>query len=147
MKHRALLAASLVLVAGSAVACGGDAPADATEKTYCDAYDSLFEDMSSMTEADDGAVVAAIKEWGRKMRETGTPENISEEAREGFEKSMDMIGQLDDKASAADFDKLDDDLSEAERKAVDAFDTYTTDTCGSPLDDLEMPAPPEIEKE
>lgn len=144
MSHHALHAASLVLTALAAVGCGGQAPADASQEKFCGAYDSLFEDMGAMAEPDEGELIATIKAWGRRMQETGTPEDIPEEARRGFESSMEMIEELDEETTAEDFDKLDEQLSDAERDAVEAFDTWTTETCGSPLDDMELPDMPEL---
>jgi hypothetical protein len=145
----ALLAASLVLVGGSAVACSGDAgegggaPTDASRDDYCASYQSLFSDMSTMTDATDRQIIAQIKEWAATMEETGTPEDMSDDARAGFETTISLIGDLDDDARAEDFEKIDADLSEEQTAQVDEFDTYTTETCGSPLDDMEPPAMPE----
>ncbi len=144
----ALLAATLVLVGGSVVACGGGgaegAPTDASEKDFCGGYQSLFSDMSGMTEASDKEVIAKIKDWGTTMQETGTPEDISDDARAGFETTMSLIDDLDEDAEQADFEKLDDDLTKDETAQVDAFDTYTTDTCGSVMENME---PPELPSE
>jgi hypothetical protein len=147
MKHR-LLAASLVLVGGAAVGCGsGGAPTDATEEEFCDGFSSLFTDMAELADADDAEIVRGIKDWAATMEEIGTPEGISDEEREGFERSLQLISDLDEDASPEDFEKLDEELSEEEQDAVDAFDTYTTDTCGSPLEDLEAPESPETPAE
>jgi hypothetical protein len=147
----ALLAASLVLVGGSAVACGGDdaggAPTDASEKDYCASYQSLFTDMSSMADASDKEIIAKIKDWAATMQETGTPKDMPKDARAGFETTISLIDELGDDARAKDFEKIDEDLSETETKQVDDFDTYTTDTCGSPLDDMEPPTLPETPAE
>lgn len=144
MRHHASLAASLILAAGSVAGCGGDAPSDASEEKFCDAYDSLFTDMGSLAEPDEGELVATFKAWGEKMRETGTPDDIPEKAREGFEASLEMIEELDESVTPEDFDKLDQQMSEAEKDAMDAFDIWTTQTCGSPLDDMDMPDMPEL---
>jgi hypothetical protein len=145
----ALLAATLVLVGGSAVACsggagdGGGAPTDASQDDYCAAYQSLFSDMSTMTDATDRQIIAQIKDWAATMEETGTPEDMPDDARAGFETTVSLIGDLDDDARPEDFEKIDADLTEEQTAQVDEFDTYTTETCGSPLDDMEPPAVPE----
>lgn len=143
----ALLAASLVLVGGSAVACGGSsdgAPADASEKDYCAGYTSLFEDMSTMAKASDKEVIAKIKAWATRMEDTGTPEDMPDDARAGFETTMRLINDLPEDAQQEDFEKIDEDLTEEQNKQVEKFDTYTTDTCGSPMDNV---APPEMPSE
>lgn len=145
MKH-ALIAATLVLVGGATVGCGSDggsgAPADASEKDFCASYTSLFEDMTGMTDATDKQIIAKIKDWGTAMQETGTPKDISDEARAGFETTMDLIDSLDEDSTKEEFQKIDEDLTQKEKDGVEAFDTYTTDTCGSPLDDAEVPEIP-----
>ncbi len=143
----ALLAASLVLVGGTALGCSGGgggagAPTDASEEDYCAGYQSLFDDMSTMADATDAEIIAQIKDWAATMEETGTPEDMPEDARAGFETTMTLINDLDDDAQQEDFEKIDEDLSEDETAQVDEFDTYTTDTCGSPMDNLEVPEIP-----
>jgi hypothetical protein len=143
----ALLAASLVLVGGSAAGCAGGsasgAPTDASEADYCATYQSLFTKMSTKTDATDKQIVAEIKDWAERMQKTGTPKDIPKDARAGFETTISLIDDLDDDAKPDDFEKIDEDLSETETTQVDTFDTYTTDTCGSPLDNMEPPAMPE----
>lgn len=141
----ALLAASLVLVGGTALGCsggGGGAPTDASEEDYCASYQSLFDDMSTMTDATDAEIIAQIKDWATTMEETGTPEDMPEDARAGFETTVTLINDLDDDAQQEDFEKIDEDLTEEETAQVDEFDTYTTDTCGSPMDNMEVPEIP-----
>lgn len=142
----ALLVASLVLVGGSAAACGGGgsggAPTDASVDDFCQSYRSLFTDVSTMEGASDKEIIAKIKDWGASMQETGTPEDISDDARAGFETTMTLIDDLDADAKQSDFEKLDDDLSKDETAQVDEFDTYTTDTCGSVMDNVEPPELP-----
>lgn len=130
-----LIAATLVLVGGTAAGCGGGAPADASEKDFCDSYNSLFKDLTGLdADSDDKEIVVKIKAWGEKMEEIGTPEEMPEEAREGFDTTVALIKDLDEESTQEDFAKIDDDLSEDEKAQVDAFDKFTTDTCGSPLD-------------
>ena len=148
----ALLAASLVLVGGTALGCSGGgggagAPTDASEEDYCAGYQSLFDDMSTMADATDAEIIAQIKDWATTMEETGTPEDMPEDARAGFETTMTLINDLDDDAQQEDFEKIDEDLSEDETAQVDEFDTYTTETCGSPLDNMETPEMPETPAE
>ena len=141
----ALLAASLVLVGGAALGCSGGsdgAPADASEDDYCASYRTLYADMSTMTEATDAEIIAKIKDWGATMQETGTPSDMPDDARAGFETTLGFIDGLADDATAEDFEKMDSDLSEEETQQVSEFDTYTTETCGSPLDDMEVPEMP-----
>ncbi len=144
MKH-ALLAAALVLVAGGVVACGGGdsggAPADASQADFCGGYESLFTDMAALSEGgeppSDEATLEAVKTWAGRMSDIGTPEDISDEARGGFELTMDQVSDLDlDELRETSLDDLGADVSDEEKAQGEAFNTYLTDTCGNPLEDL-----------
>lgn len=131
----ALILATLALL-GGATGCTGGAPTDAAAADFCDSYNSLFTDMARLRDASEQEVIATIKAWGARMEETGTPEDISEEARAGFEETVAMIGDLEAGASQEDFDKIEQDLTDEQKQQVDEFDKYTNDTCGSPADQL-----------
>ncbi len=143
MKH-ALLAAALVLVAGSAVACGGDAggaPTDASKADFCDGYQSLFTDLAAMSEDGDAPSEAdslkAVKSWAKEMEDIGTPEAMSDDAREGFELTLDEVGDLDlDELKDTSLEDLGADITDEEKKQAEAFTTYVTESCGNPLEDL-----------
>ncbi len=158
----ALLTASLVLVAGTALACGDDTgkdtgyetgsdsrddggtaasaesgpPADASEEDFCANYQSSLEKVGAAAAAGggDAEYVAAVKEWGAAMEETGTPADVSAAARSGFETMVTMISDLADTATQEDFDAIDADLSDEVKAQVDEFETYTTETCPSPIE-------------
>ncbi|PVG82288.1 hypothetical protein DDE18_12385 [Nocardioides gansuensis] len=139
---KALVAATLVLVGGAAVGCGGGAPTDATDEAFCDAYSSLFADAAELGDADDATIIKRVKEWGAEMEKAGTPADIPDDARAGFEKTVEEIDDLDADASQEDFEKLEEDYSDEEKRQAEAFAKYTTDTCGSPLDHIEVPEAP-----
>lgn len=135
MKH-ALIAASLVLVAGTTVGCGAggssSSPDSASTDDFCTAYNSLFESFSGATATpSDAESVKAIRDWADKMKEAGTPSDIPDDARHGFELVLDTIDKVDDNASQADIQKLGDDLSADDKKASEAFGAYATKTCPS----------------
>jgi hypothetical protein len=144
-----LLTASLVLAGASLVGCGGGdggdggAPTDASKDDFCKQLTSLFSDLGTMADATDKEAVAAIKNWARDLEKVGTPETMSDEARDGFELMLDQVADLDEDDTTEDFQKLDDDLSDSEKEAVSAFEKYTTDTCGGmDLPDQELPEIP-----
>lgn len=129
MKH-SLLAASLVLVAGTTVACGGGAPTDASEGDFCANFEAITKDLGDLgADAKDEDVVKALKGAGDQIEETGTPKSMSEEARKGFEITVKLIKELDDDATQDDVSKLDEKLSDTEKKQEEAFNTYISDTC------------------
>ena len=90
----------------------------------------------------------AVKDWGKKIEEVGTPEDISDDARKGFEAVVEQAKEID--ASDFSIEKLEElekggaDASAEAKKQAEAFGNYLTETCGNPMDDLEMPEMPEI---
>jgi len=128
---RTLLAASLVLVAGTSVGCGGGPPTDASKEDFCGVFEDFDKTLSEMdAEASDEEFVKALKDVGEELEEVGTPEDIPDDARRGFEKTLEMIADLEDDATQEDMDKIEDELSEDEQKDTDAFDEYQAETCG-----------------
>lgn len=154
VRARLALTSTVLLVGAATSACGGGgAPADASEKDFCDTQSSLFndllpEDMANPELPSNEEMAQAVKDWGQELEEIGTPEGISDDARAGFEQLVEQAGEID----AADFtiDQLEEleqggaDASEAAQREADAFADYLTETCGNPLDDIEMPEMPEL---
>ncbi len=155
VRARLALTSTVLLVGAATSACGGGggAPADASEKDFCDTQSSLFndllpEDMANPELPSNEEMAQAVKDWGRELEEVGTPDDISDEARAGFEQLVEQASEVD----AADFtiDKLEEleqggaDASEAVQREAEAFSDYLTETCGNPLDDIEMPEMPEM---
>lgn len=143
MKH-ALIAASLVLVAGTVAGCGGDSstsssqdkgapsgpPTDASVSEFCGTFKSIGQDVAKLgKDAKDTEIVAALKKAGTQLDDTGTPKNITSDARQGFQITVKLIGGLADNATQADVGKIDDSLSATEKKQEDAFNTYVAATC------------------
>lgn len=136
MKH-ALIAASLVLVAGTTVGCGDNngssdsaAKADTSEKDFCANFAAVSKDLSTLgANAKDSDIIKAVKEAGKKIEDTGTPKGISDDARKGFEVETKLIDDLDSSATKEDLSKMDSQLSATEKKQVQAFDKYVSDTC------------------
>jgi hypothetical protein len=122
----ALLAASLVLVAGTATACGGGAPTDASEKDFCAAITKVGESYGDDPEK---PAIKDIKDSVADLGDVGTPEGIPDDAREGFEIVVDAIAGLDDDASDEDLKKAGEDFSGDDEKKSDAFDEYVSETC------------------
>ena len=153
-RTRLTVSAAVLLVGAVASACGsgggGGAPTDASEKEFCSTQTSLLEDLipkDMTTLPSDEDMAKAVKDWGKKIDEVGTPEDISDDARKGFERIVEMAGDID----PADFsiEKLEEleaggEKASAEaKKQADAFEKYLTETCGNPFDNLDMPEMPE----
>lgn len=126
----ALLAASIALVAGTTVGCGGGPPTDASKADFCGTFDDFYADAAKLGEdSKDSDIVKALKDVGEKLEEVGTPEDMSDDAREGFELTVQAIKDLDDDATQEDIEKIDKGFSDDEQKSVDAFDEYLSTTC------------------
>src|SRR3990170_716736 len=112
-----LSGAGLVLVVGLTAGCGGGggAPADASEEEFCTSYQSLLSDLDLTSEPSEADMVAALKAWAEDMLETGTPDDISDEEREGFDLTTDLVADLDDDATEEDFEALEESVSDDEQ--------------------------------
>ena len=120
--RRLLAAAGLILVAGTMTACGG-APVDASEADFCKAVEAAPSDEKPSQ--DD------VDEWVDELNDTGTPDDIGEDERNGFEV---FVEALDD----ADVDDLDDETSfedvvedSDDREDVEKFFAYYAETCAA----------------
>jgi len=137
IKRPAAAAGAAVLLAFSLSACGG-APTDASKDDFCEALndESVFEDADA---SDVGAYIDALKEQGENLEEVGTPDDISDDGREGFEIYIDAVKDLDadDFESLDDLDSIEDDYSDEENDQVDAFFEYGSDNCTPDVPDVE----------
>jgi len=131
MKAAALTIASLALVLTGVAGCGDDGPpTDASTADFCADFESFGEDLDALGDDPDAAdVLTSFKASADDMLDTGTPEDIPDDAREGWEITMDAIQDLDDDASLEDLEGVDSDFSESEQKKSDAFDEYLGETC------------------
>ncbi|KQP63733.1 MULTISPECIES: hypothetical protein [unclassified Nocardioides] len=132
--RRGAAAGSLVLLASMATACGGSddgasTPDDASSDDFCSTYSEIISSTADQEEPDAGA----IKDFADQLAEVGTPENISEDGREGFEIFIDTINELPDDASAAEIEDFDPDISDEDDAKVDAFFEYTATECADAL--------------
>ena len=115
-----LAAAGLVLAAGTLTACGSP-PDDASVGDFCQAVAAApIQDEPSQDDID---------EWHDTLDDTGTPEDISDDERNGFEV---LVEALDD----ADVDDIDDDpdfndvvKDSDDRKDIEKFFAYVAETC------------------
>lgn len=139
MKY-ALVAASLVLVAGSTAGCGGGAPTDASTADFCGVFEDFYEKVGELgADAENSDIVKALKETGEDLEEVGTPEDMPDDARAGFELTVETLSGLDEDASEADLEELEKEFTDEETEQSDAFDEYLDKTCEEPSE----PAPEE----
>lgn len=133
IKRPAATIGAAALLAFSLTACGG-APTDASKDEFCEAIDkagqAAFEDID-LENPDEEAFVDALKESAEDLEEVGTPEDISDDAREGWELTIEAVKDLDaDDIDFEDPELISDEFSEDEQKKVDAYDEYENETCG-----------------
>ena len=154
-RTRLALSSAVLLVGAVTTACGGGgsgAPADASEEEFCDAQSSLLEnllpeDMTNPEMPSNEDMAQSVKDWGAEIEEVGTPEDIPDAARAGFEAVVEQAKEID--ADDFDMEKLEElemggaDASAEVKEQAQAFSDYLTETCGNPIDDLEMPEMPE----
>ncbi|MBL0746534.1 hypothetical protein [Nocardioides baculatus] len=155
-RTRLTVSATVLLIGAAASACGGGAgggaPTDASEKEFCQTQSSLLEDllpedMANPELPSDEQMAEAVKDWGSKLEEVGTPEDIPDDARKGFEAVVEQANEID--ASDFSIEKLEEleaggkDASAEAKKQAAAFEKYLTDTCGNPLDNLDLPEMPD----
>ncbi len=119
--------AALALVLGGATACGSDepsaAPDDASAEDFCGVYADIEDSGGDDLEAAQDAV--------DRLVEVGTPEDIPDDARAGFETLGELVRQADDQD---DLETLGEDLGEQVQSDFLAFIGYVTQTCADELD-------------
>lgn len=157
IRTRLTMTTAALLVGAVASACGGGggsgAPSDASESDFCDTQTSLFadllpDDMTNPEVPSNEEMAEAVKGWGEKLEEVGTPQDIPDDARQGFEAVVQEAKEID----AEDFtiEKLEEleqggeDASAEVKEQASAFSDYLTETCGDPMEDLELPEMPEM---
>src|SRR5918993_448707 len=145
-----------LLVGAVTTACGGGgggAPPDPSEKGFCAPPSSLVEnllpdDMADPEMPSNEDMAKAVQDWGAEIEEVGTPEGISDDARAGFEAVVEEAGDIE--ASDFTMEKLEElemggaDASAEVKEQAQAFSDYLTETCGNPMDDLELPEVPDM---
>ncbi|MDI6911413.1 hypothetical protein [Nocardioides sp.] len=127
------LMAALTACGGSDGGSGAQAPDDASTDDFCEGFNGLFAKvLSQATSGDSSAVISALKDWAADMEDIGTPGEMPDDARHGFELFVEQAKNLDEDATLEDLQNLGDDFSEEDQADGEAFSTWTTDNC--PLD-------------
>ncbi len=158
---RSLATGAAVVIAGlSLVGCGdddggggggggadaGDAPDNASTEDFCKVFTDVTSDLSGGGSADEQA--DAANEVADKFAETGTPEDMPEDARNGFEVFIGFLADVDadDIEAFEDADPADDEafadalgIDEDEVADVTAFFTFAATACVGDIGDLPTP--------
>jgi hypothetical protein len=129
-----LLTASLVLVAGGAVGCGGDGGGGGghrapSAKEFCG---GLKDFQTSYANADPTADLAAyiktIKRAATQLGNVGTPDDMPADAKAGFALTVQRITGLSNTATVDDLAQIGK-VGDADQKKLDALTDYVHRTC------------------
>jgi hypothetical protein len=141
-----LVAASLILVAGGAVGCGDDGDGgggggnDTSTADFCGALKDFENDFGEADPTKDlKGYIKALKDAADKLDEVGTPDDMPDDAKKGFDLTIKTISDLDDDATLDDLAKIGD-VSDADQKNIDALDTYISKQCPDLGDASESPS-------
>ncbi len=155
LKRRIACAGAPVLLALSLTACGSDssdsseaapdaevtgaaaAPADASKDDFCEAYTfepDFPDDPASLSEDEQVSLVSdTLQQIQDKLASVGTPSDIPDDARAGYELSVDAVGSLNEDeiraAVLAQEDPFTDLFGADEQQDVDAFDSWSKEYC------------------
>lgn len=133
--------AAAALLLGGLVGCGGSdsdgGSASSGSKTaskadFCEKFNGLYTQLMTADPDDTSAAVKGMKDWAEEIEDLGTPKEMTDEARDGFEVVISTIKDVDDDADADDLQNLDSKLSDADNKSADAFSDWTQENCGDP---------------
>ena len=138
--------ATVVLLLGGLAACSGDdgdgdaadAPRDASKEGFCKEYNGLYDRLMGQSPGDPSSGIKGLKDWADDIEDYGTPKEMSDQARKGFEVVIGTVEDVSADAKPQDLEKLGDDLSAADEKAAEAFGEWTDDNCPKP--DLALPS-------
>jgi hypothetical protein len=132
----ALLALSLTACGGG----GGGAPDDASKDEFCSSYLSIGTETGGDIDPDASpedqakAYKDSLKKVTDKLTDVGTPQDIPDDARDGFEVMVNAVDDLDEgdiqKAiEDEDFSSLESGVSDEEEKKAKAFSDWAGDYC------------------
>ncbi|WP_435768976.1 hypothetical protein [Nocardioides sp. SYSU DS0651] len=129
-------AGTAVLLSLSVAACGESAPTDASEDEFCETYlDTSWQE--GVGEEDFDAQEEALQERADELEEVGTPEDIPDDAREGFEVQLEVLRDIsaeDLEDSQQEDSTIEEEFEEEyadSKDEVDAFEEYVGDTCNA----------------
>jgi hypothetical protein len=141
----ALLVASLVLVAGGAVGCGGDGDGGdghtaPSTKEFCGALqDFQTAYANSDPTGDIKAYIKTIKQAAARLGDVGTPDSMPADAKSGFDLTVQRIKALSNDASVDDLAHIGD-VSDADQQNLDALGDYIKTTCPDLSSDTSSPS-------
>lgn len=142
IKRSLAAAGAAALLSVGLAACGG-APSDASEKDFCEQVgEKAGEEFNeAFADGDWDKLAELTKEYAEEAEEVGTPEDIPDDAREGWEIQIDKAKNLDgeeleelykkslENPDEDSEDPFTADLSKEDKKKVEAYTEYESETC------------------
>lgn len=140
-----------VLLAAALTGCGaGSPPTDASADDYCGAQlgllEYIFENSSTGEQPPAGEVYDELQTSIEEQEETGTPEDMPDDARSAWEEQIESSQDVDEDEftevyESGDPDALDEELG-GDEEGADALNDYNQETCASQLQELTGGATP-----
>jgi hypothetical protein len=139
LRRRAAAVSSSLLLALALTACGGGgsdaggAPEDASTEDFCTTFAGFGDDLD---EDDPAQAAEAANEIADELAEVGTPEDLGEEAREGFELFVEYLGEIDegDVEDLENSESPEDIFDDGDADAITAFFTEASTICAGELE-------------
>ena len=116
--------------AGQGGGAAGGPPTNASVEDFCGTFLDMIQQASEAgQDISDADAIKVAKQTADKLAEIGTPEGIPDDARVAFELAIDKIQSIPDDATRKEMNAIADDLTDEQRKNLDALTTYVTSTC------------------
>ncbi|GAA1779863.1 hypothetical protein GCM10009795_027560 [Nocardioides hankookensis] len=111
---------------------GNDASKSVTKDGFCEKFNELYDNLAGASSDDPTTAIKGVKDWAAEMEDYGTPSELSDDERDGFDVVISTFEGIDDDATAEDLQNLGDDVSAEDNKSAEAFGSWTTKNCPSP---------------
>lgn len=152
-RRAALTLASTALMLGGLAGCGGSdggssgsaAPDHASKDDFCRAFNGLFAKVvSEAGSGDTSRAIGAMKAWAADMQAVGTPSDMPDDARHGFEVFVAAARKIDADASLSELTDFGSTLPQGDQADAEAFGAWASTHCPGALSDLSSALPSEI---
>lgn len=119
-----------VVLAGCGGSAGAGAPSDASIDDFCSTRDwFVVEGLERLRGGEfpppDDAIAELARDWAKEFTRVGTPENMSSNARAGFEKFVDRLDDME----GGDMSSFNWEQGDWENPEEKAFAEFVTNTC------------------
>ena len=109
---------------------GGAAPEATSTQDFCGALKAFQEDLGAAADpkTDPAAYVTTLKEAADKLHDLGTPSDMPDQAKAGFNLTVETIRELPDDATGDDLAKIND-VGDADKEKIAALEDYIAKEC------------------